>query len=88
MINMKTKELKTLLERAETWPAQAQAARDIEAGIGRGRYHLSEDERKGIERGLTAMREGRFASDEQVAAILRKARSSRPCTFGHPFVEG
>ncbi len=44
----------------------------------RGRYHLSEDERKGIERGLTAMREGRFASDEQVAAILKKARSSRP----------
>ena len=41
-------------------------------------FRLSEDERKGIERGLTAMREGRFASDEQVAAILRKARSSRP----------
>jgi hypothetical protein len=82
MTDMKTKELKSLLERAETWPAQAQAelvqaAHDIEAEIGRGRYHLSEDERKGIERGLTAMREGRFASDEHVAAILKKARSSR-----------
>jgi predicted transcriptional regulator len=83
MTGMKTKELKNLLERAETWPAQAQAelvqaARDIEAEISRGRYHLSEDERKGIERGLAAMREGRFASEEQVAAILKKARSSRP----------
>jgi hypothetical protein len=41
-------------------------------------HRLSEDERKGIERGLTAMREGRFAGDEPVAAILKKARSSRP----------
>jgi len=79
---MKTKELKNLLERAETWPEQAQdelvqVGREIEAEIGQGVYRLSEDERKGIERGLAAMREGRFASDEQVAAIFRKARSSR-----------
>ena len=39
-------------------------------------HPLSEDERKGIERGLTAMREGRFARDEKIAAILKKARSS------------
>ena len=79
---MKTKELKNLSERAETWPEQAQdelvqIGREIEAEIGRGVYRLSEDERKGIERGLAAMREGRFASDEQVAAIFRKARSPR-----------
>ncbi len=82
MATMKTKELKNLLERAETWPEQAQdelvqVGREIEAEIGQGVYRLSEDERKGIERGLAAMREGRFASDEQVAAIFRKARSSR-----------
>jgi hypothetical protein len=80
---MDTKELKSLLERAETWPEQAQAelvqvGREIEAEIGQGVYRLSESERNGIERGLAAMREGKFASDEQVAAILRKARSSRP----------
>jgi predicted transcriptional regulator len=44
---------------------------------GPDRYQLSEDERRGIERGLSAMREGRFAREEQIAAILRKARSSR-----------
>jgi hypothetical protein len=78
---MDTKELKSLLVRAETWPEQAQAelvqvGRDIEAEIGQGVYRLSEGERKGIELGLTAMREGKFASDEQIAAILRKARTS------------
>jgi hypothetical protein len=83
MGGMNTKELKNLLERAETWPEQAQAelvqvGRDIEAEIGQGVYRLSESERKGIEHGLTAMRDGKFASDERVAAILRKARASRP----------
>jgi hypothetical protein len=83
MGGMSTQELKNLLERAETWPEQAQAelvqvARDIEAEIGQGVYRLSDDERKGIEGGLSAMREGKFASDEQVSAILSKARSSRP----------
>jgi hypothetical protein len=80
---MNTKELKNLLERAETWPEQAQAelvqvGRDIEAEIGQGVYRLSESERTGVEQGLAAMREGKFASDEQIAAILSKARSSRP----------
>src|SRR6266511_1475655 len=59
MATMKTKELKNLLERAETWPEQAQdelvqVGREIEAEIGQGVYRLSEDERKGIERGLAA----------------------------------
>jgi hypothetical protein len=83
MPGMNTNKLKSLLERAETWPEQAQAelvqvGHEIEAEIAKGVYNLSESERNGIERGLAAMREGRFASDEQVAAILRKARSSRP----------
>jgi hypothetical protein len=82
MASMKTTELKNLLERAETWPQQAQdelvqLGREIEAEIGQGRYRLSEDEREGVERGLAAMREGKFASDERVTAILGKARSSR-----------
>jgi hypothetical protein len=79
---MQTKKLKNLLERAETWPEQAQAelvqiGREIEAEIGQGVYHLSADEREGIARGLAAMREGKFASAEQVAAIMRKARAPR-----------
>ena len=80
-----TKKLKELLERAETWPEEAQeelldavtdAIDEIETKHG-GLYRLSEDEREGIERGLKEMREGKFASDEKVAAIFRKARSSR-----------
>jgi hypothetical protein len=66
------------LERAETSPKKAQIGREIGAEISSGAHRLSESERHGVERGLAAMREGKFASDDQVAAILRKARSSRP----------
>jgi hypothetical protein len=38
-----------------------------------GLYRLSEAEREGVERGLKAMREGRFASDERMASIFEKA---------------
>jgi hypothetical protein len=42
----------------------------------RGRvYPLSVEEREGIERGLRELREGRFASDEDVAAVFRRARN-------------
>ena len=76
--------LEALLERAAALPEEAQeeladvmseAMDEIEARQA-GLYGLSEDERAGIERGLDAMREGRFASDERIAAIFRKARST------------
>jgi predicted transcriptional regulator len=38
---------------------------------------LSDDEREGIERGLEDMRGGQFATDEEIAAIFRRARSFR-----------
>ncbi len=50
---------------------------EIEAGHG-SLYRLDRDEREGIERGLDAMRRGKFASDEEMAAIFRKARTPRP----------
>ena len=70
---------RNLLEQVASWPQEdqeelAEYAREIEARR-TGVYRLSEDERKGVERGLEAMREGKFATDEQVAAIFRKARS-------------
>jgi predicted transcriptional regulator len=80
-----TKTLEALVERASALPEEAQrelveamteAMNELEtrhAGV----YRLSEDERQGIERGLAAMREGRFAGEEKVAAIFRKARSRR-----------
>jgi predicted transcriptional regulator len=80
-----TKSLETLLERAASLPAEAQeelvdavaqAIDTIEAKHA-GVYRLSGDEQRGIERGLAAMRAGRFASEEEIAAIFRKARAPR-----------
>jgi len=70
-----------LLEEVETWPLEdqeelAEYAREIR-GRRTGVYQLSEDERAGIERGLADMRAGRFATDEQIAAIFQRARSFR-----------
>jgi CMP-2-keto-3-deoxyoctulosonic acid synthetase len=82
----KTKVLEAVVERAAALPEEAQVEvasvmaeviDEIEtrtAGVRR----LNEDERKGIERGLEAMRQGRFASDEQIAAILRKTQADQP----------
>jgi hypothetical protein len=72
---------KDILRRVETWPPEdqeelAEVAREIEARRA-GMYRLTEDERKAVERGLAEMRERKFASDSEVAAIFRKARSSR-----------
>ena len=78
-----TKTLEALLIRAAALPEEAQqeladvmaeAMDEIEtrqADV----YRLTEDERKGVERGLQAMREGKFVSDERLAAIFRKART-------------
>jgi predicted transcriptional regulator len=78
---MMTALTKKLLEEVETWPLEdqeelAQYAREIR-GRRTGVYELSEEERVGIERGLADMRAGRFATDEQIAAIFQRARSTR-----------
>ena len=75
-MNSNTKEI---LRRIDTWPAEDQeelveAAMEIEARRV-GVYRLSDDERSAIERGLADMREGRFATDEAIAAIFSKARA-------------
>ncbi len=72
---------KNLLEQVASWPEEdqeelAEYAREIEARR-TGIYRLSKDEQAGVERGLEAMRDGKFATDEQVAAIFRRARSPR-----------
>jgi predicted transcriptional regulator len=78
---MKTGQLAEVLERIETWPAQAQdelaeIARDIDASLSGGEYEPSEAELAGIDRGLRAAAEGRFATDEQVNAALAKLRNA------------
>jgi hypothetical protein len=55
-------------------PRKSRHARRPDPG---GIYQLSDDERAGIERGLADMCAGRFATDGQIDAIFRKARSFR-----------
>jgi predicted transcriptional regulator len=73
------KMVEALLERIADWPEEAQAELvqsivDIETKH-LGVYKLSPDERTAIERGLEEMRQGKFASDEKVAAVFNRYRS-------------
>lgn len=74
---MTAKMLKDVMERAESWPKEAQAelaaiAIEIDAGLGGGLYHATAEELKGIDRGIKAAREGRFATEKQVKAVFAK----------------
>jgi predicted transcriptional regulator len=76
---MTAKELREILQRVETWPKEAQEelaeiALEIEAGLRGGVYHATPEELEGIDRGLKAAREGRFATDEEVEAVFAKHR--------------
>jgi predicted transcriptional regulator len=75
-----SKKLKEIIERAETWPEEAQeeaiaTLQAIEAEF-REPYELTEDDRKAIDRGLEDVRSGRIASDEEVSRLF--ARYRRP----------
>jgi predicted transcriptional regulator len=76
---MKTKRLAEILERIESWPAQAQdelaeIARDIDAGLKGEVYEATPEELEGIDRGLRDAAEGRFATGEEVEAAFAKFR--------------
>jgi len=73
-----SKPLGTLLERAESWPDEAQAELvrfmiDMEAKHF-GVYRLSDEEREAVRKGLEDARQGRFATDEEVAALFARYR--------------
>ena len=78
------KALERLIERAAALPDEAQAefvdavadAMEHISSKHDGVYRLTDDERRGIERGLRDLREGRLASDEQVAAVFARARGA------------
>ena len=68
-----------VLRRVEDWPEAAQVelaeiALEIDAGLGTGTYHATPKELEGIDRGLKAAREGRFATDDEVNKVFRKYR--------------
>ena len=76
---MASKVLEEAMRRAETWPAEAQEelaeiALEIDASLRGGTYHATLEELEGIDRGLKAAREGRFATDEEVEAVIAKHR--------------
>lgn len=76
---MKTKMLSEVLQRVEAWPPEAQdrlaqIALDMEADISDGDYDPTAEELAGIDRGLRAAAEGRFATDDEVEAVLAKFR--------------
>jgi predicted transcriptional regulator len=67
------------MERVSTWPEEAQdelarSVADIEAKH-LGVYRLSDEERSAIRRGLADMREGRIATDAEVAAVFNRYRA-------------
>jgi predicted transcriptional regulator len=76
---MTAKVLKDAMQRVETWPEEAQAelaeiALEIDASLKGGAYHATPEELAGIDRGLKAAREGRFATDTEVEAVFAKHR--------------
>ncbi len=73
-----TKTLEALMERAASWPDEAQAELvrfmiDTEAKHF-GVYRLSNEERAAIRKGLDDAKHGRFASDEKIAEIFNRFR--------------
>ena len=76
---MTVRALKEVMQRVDTWPEAAQEeladiALEIEAGLKAGVYHTSPGELAGIDRGLKAADEGRFATKKQVEAVFAKHR--------------
>ncbi len=72
------KTLKALMERAASWPEEAQAELvrfmiDTEARHF-GVYRLTDEERAAIQRGLDDAKHGRFASDAEVAELFGRYR--------------
>jgi hypothetical protein len=78
--SMKTKKLTEVLERIEAWPPEAQNeladfALELDAEFKDGEYEPTPEELAGIDRGLRAAAEGRFATDQQVEAVFAKFRN-------------
>jgi hypothetical protein len=74
-----TKILHDLIQRAQSWPEDAQEelaqiAREIEAGLKGGKYRATPDELRGVDRGLRDSAEGKFVSEADVEAVFAKHR--------------
>ena len=68
-----------LMERVATLPEElldevSESVEDILTWHQQGVYHLSDDERVSVRKGLEAARRGEFASDDEIAALYNRAR--------------
>jgi predicted transcriptional regulator len=78
---MTVKVLKEAMQRVESWTAEAQEelseiALEIDARLKGSKYRATPEELEGIDRGLKAAREGRFATEAEVEAVFTKHRRS------------
>jgi predicted transcriptional regulator len=76
---MKTKKLTEVMERIEAWPPEVQDeladfALELDTGLSDGEYQPTPEELAGIDRGLRAAAEGRFATPPQAEAAFTKFR--------------
>lgn len=83
---MKTKKLTEVLERIEAWPPEAQNqladfVLELDAELSDGEYEPTPEEMAGIDRGLRAAAEGRFATPQQVEAAFAKFRARMTPVF-------
>jgi predicted transcriptional regulator len=78
---MTAKALKDAMQRVESWPEEAQEelaeiALEIDSALRGETYLATPAELEGIDRGLKSVSEGRFATDQEVAAVIAKHRRS------------
>jgi hypothetical protein len=76
---MTKQSLEILLEHVATWPQEAQeelvrSLADIERKH-LGVYRLDDEERAAVRRGLREMREGKLASEDEVARVFTRYRA-------------
>jgi predicted transcriptional regulator len=76
---MTKEQIESVLERVRQWPKplQEEAVEMLLAieAMGDKPLILSDNERRGVERGLADARNGRFASDEDVTALFSRYKS-------------
>ena len=72
-------DLKSLLERVQSWPESAQdeliaVANEIETELKTGEYVASADELQAIDEAIASLDAGEFASDAEIAAVRARLR--------------
>jgi len=80
MFAMTKDQVKAVLARVLTWPAEAQkeaiaSLQTIEEEFV-GSFELSQDDREALERSAEDVRNGRFATDENVRKVFGRYRSA------------